>query len=106
MLCSSSKMVGRLEEEPAELSDGGAGGDGGGSTLMGGGGAWAAGEQVMGGRGAGGVVRGGGGGEGVAEGDSSCFTPGRAEGEDDGFCFPECGKKLEREKEAATAPHS
>ena len=60
MLCSSSKMVGRLEEEPAELSDGGGGGDGGGSTLMGGRGAWAAGEQVMGGRGAGGVVRGGG----------------------------------------------
>ena len=44
--------------------------------------------------------------EGVAGGDSSCFTPGRAEGEDDGFLFPECGKKLEREREAATAPHS
>ena len=28
------------------------------------------------------------------------------EGEDDGFLFPECGKKLEREREAATAPHS
>merc|ERR1719278_2033908 len=66
---------------------------------------------MMGGRGAGGLVRGegggeGGGGEGVAGGGSSCFTPGRAEGEDDGFLFPECGKKLEREREAATAPHS
>ena len=103
MPCSSSRMVGRLvapapEEEPAELSVGGRGEEGGGS-------------RVMGGRGAGGLVRGEGGGEGgvgegVAGGDSSCFTPGRAEGEDDGFLFPECGKKLEREREAATAPHS
>ena len=101
MPCSSSGMVGRLvaptmEEESAELSAGGS--EGGGS-------------RVMGGKGAGGVVRGEGGGEGgvgegVAGGDSSCFTPGRAEGEDDGFLFPECGKKLEREREAATAPHS
>ena len=35
MLCSSSKMVGRLEEEPAELSDGGGGGDGGGLRTIG-----------------------------------------------------------------------
>jgi len=31
------------------------------------------------------------------------FTPGQ--GADDDF-LPECGKKLEREREAATAPHS
>jgi len=44
-------------------------------------------------------------GEGVARGaDSSLGWPGRREV--DGFLVPECGKKLAREKEAATAPHS
>ena len=50
----------------------------------------------LGGRGAG---------EGVAgEEVSSCLAPGRGAG--DGFLFPGCGNKLEREKEAATAPQS
>jgi len=42
---------------------------------------------------------------GVGEGadNSVIFTPGH--GADDDF-LPECGKKLEREREAATAPHS
>lgn len=45
-------------------------------------------------------------GEGVARGtDSSLGWPGRRELVD-GFLLPECGKKLAREKEAATAPHS
>jgi len=40
----------------------------------------------------------------VGMGDNSLFfTPGQ--GADDDF-LPECGKKLEREREAATAPHS
>jgi len=35
---------------------------------------------------------------------SLTFTPGQ--GADDDDFLPECGKKLEREREAATAPHS
>jgi len=42
-------------------------------------------------------------GEGGCEDSSLFFTPGQ--GADDDF-LPECGKKLEREREAATAPHS
>jgi len=83
MPCSSSGIVGRLvvlqwlEEELEELS-------------------------VQGGRGGIGRRREG---EGVArEADSSGDWPGHREG--DGFLVPECGKKLAREKEAATAPHS
>lgn len=55
----------------------------------------------------GGMEIGAGAGEGLgAEGfvdNSLIFTPGQ--GADDDF-LPECGKKLEREREAATAPHS
>lgn len=40
--------------------------------------------------------------EGIGD-NSLIFTPGQ--GADDDF-LPECGKKLEREREAATAPHS
>ena len=40
--------------------------------------------------------------EGMGD-NSLVFTPGQ--GADDDF-LPECGKKLEREREAATAPHS
>ena len=40
--------------------------------------------------------------EGIGD-NSLFFTPGQ--GADDDF-LPECGKKLEREREAATAPHS
>ena len=40
----------------------------------------------------------------AGEGGSSCLAPGRGAG--DGFLFPECGNKLEREKEVATALHS
>jgi len=91
MPCSSSGMVGRLvllqwlEEELEELSVEGGRGEGMGRRMEGVGGV----ASVEG--------------EGVAGGPDSS-GPGRREGDD--FLVPECGKKLAREKEAATAPHS